>query len=101
MREQLQSPPDQDQGSKAGYPVRADHYLHWLAVVTLVLFVWREHGLIMGIAAFAALIVIIAVTNIAVVAAIGSFVALRVNRWFWVAAAAAAFAMTRGGPPHV
>jgi len=101
MREQHQSPSDRERGLRTNYPVRVDHYLHWLAVVALVSFVWREHGPFAAIAAGAALIVIIGVSNIALIATIGSLGAVRVNRWFWVAVAAAIFAMTRDAPLHV
>lgn len=64
--------------------VRADHYLHWLAVITASVWAGSIYGWLTGVGVLIGLLVAITLTNTIIIAKTGSLRATRANRWAWV-----------------
>lgn len=64
--------------------VRADNYLHWSALIVVV--VWTEtiFGWLAAAGAFIGLVIAIRLTNTIILATTGSLRATRFGRWVWV-----------------
>ena len=71
--------------------VRSDHYAHKLAILSVAAYGWQLHGWLTGLGILVGLIIIISITNIALMAAGPDHKLLRrirLNRWGWVVIAA-------------
>lgn len=64
--------------------VRADHYLHWLAVITAGVWAGSIYGWLTGVGVLVGVLVAITLTNNIIIAKTGSLRAVRANRWAWV-----------------
>lgn len=64
--------------------VRADHYLHWLAVITAAVWAGTIYGWLVGAGVLIELLVAISVSNTIILARSGSIRATKINRWVWV-----------------
>jgi hypothetical protein len=78
-----------DDSDRRDEQVRADHYIHRLAHIAISIWAGWAWGWLWGLAVFIGLFVAIAVSNIAVMTATESLTAVRINRWGWLALAAA------------
>lgn len=68
------------------WPVGVDHALHIAAIIGAGALAWSRSGWLLALAVTIVLFAIISATNAAVMSR-GSLVAVRVNRWAWVAIA--------------
>jgi hypothetical protein len=67
--------------------VKNDHFAHKLAIAAVGLYGWQLHGWLTGLLLIIGLVVVISLTNIAILAAAPEsrlFAMLRMNRWGWV-----------------
>lgn len=64
--------------------VRADHYLHWFAVIAAAVWGGTIYGWMAGASVLIGLLVAISVSNTIILARSGSFRATRISRWAWV-----------------
>lgn len=63
---------------------RADHYLHWAAMIAVSAYQWQLQGAIVGISLLIGLILAISLTNHFILGRWGSLKAMRWSRWAWV-----------------
>lgn len=76
--------------------VRTDHYAHRLAHITVSIWAGWLWGWLWGIVVFVGLVIAIAISNIAVMAATESLRAVRFNRWAWLVLAAGVILISTG-----
>lgn len=76
--------PRLDSDSRYADNVAADNSLHWLALLSAAGYAWKLHGLLAAIAVLVGLLIVISLSNLAILAKSGSFKLLRLNRWSWV-----------------
>ena len=71
--------------------VRLEHYAHKFAIFAVAAYGWQLHGWLTGLGILVGLVIIIAITNIALMATgpdHSLFRRIRINRWAWVFIAA-------------
>lgn len=76
--------PNADREDRRADDVAIDHSLHWLAMLSAAAYAWKLHGLIAAIAVLIGLLIVISLTNLAILAKSGSFTLVRMNRWAWL-----------------
>jgi hypothetical protein len=77
--------------------VRNDHFAHKLAIAAVGLYGWQLHGWLTGLLLIIGLVVVIGLSNIAILAAAPEsrlFALLRMNRWGWVVLVAASLTLS-------
>lgn len=87
--------PNTDREDRRAKEVAVDHTLHWLAVLAVGGYAWKLHGWLAGIVILIGLVAAISLTNLAILAKVGSFRLIRVNRWGWVILTFALLAASR------
>jgi hypothetical protein len=70
--------------SKHVQRVREDHYLHWLALISVAVWAGSAFGWITGFATFAGLFLAIRLTNTIVLSTTSSLRAVKLSRWGWL-----------------
>ncbi len=65
--------------------VRSDHFAHWIALLAVAGWAGSVFGWAVGLVTAIGLIFLVSMTNMAIVAAGGSFRAVRIDRWSWLA----------------
>lgn len=65
--------------------IRRDHYEHWFALLAIAAWAASVFSWVVGLVTAVGLILLISVTNMAILAAGGSFRAVKINRWSWLA----------------
>ena len=71
--------------------VRSDHYAHKLAILSVAVYGWQLHGWLTGLGILVGLVIIISITNIALMTTGPDDRwprRIRINRWGWVVIAA-------------
>lgn len=64
--------------------VRSDHFRHWIATISAILYAWQLYGWVFAILLWIGLIIVIASTNTLILYKYGNFRWVRINRWFWI-----------------
>lgn len=74
--------------------IATDHSLHWLGLIGIAGYAWQLHGFFVAVAGLLALLLVIAISNLAILATSGRFALVRVNRWAWLVVALVLLALS-------
>ena len=75
--------------------IMTDLFIHWFMLLWAAAYAWQLHGILTGLLVFVGLLMTIIVTNLIILLSeFGSLRMVRFNRWFWMALAFVALAVS-------